>query len=49
MRNQTNIEKRVYDNNVLDSLGKFLNDKQKNYVRSTLKSDILFDLKSHIN
>jgi len=42
----TYIEKNVTDNNILDGLGELLTDQQKNNVRTTLKRDILFDLKS---
>lgn len=42
------IEKRVSSNNILDGLGELLTDQLKDRVRSTLKRDILFDLKSHM-
>jgi predicted nucleotidyltransferase component of viral defense system len=45
----TFIEDKVTDNNVLDGLGEFLTDQQKNSVRATLKRDILFDLKSRLS
>lgn len=44
----TFIEEKVTANNVLEGLGEFLTDQQKNSVRATLKRDILFDLKSRL-
>jgi len=42
------IEENVSDNTVLEGLGELLTDRQKDSVRSTLKRDILFDLKSRL-
>jgi len=42
------IEARVNESNILDGLGELLTDAQKDRTRSTLKQDILFDLKSRL-
>ncbi len=42
------IEKNVNSNAILDGLGELLSDQQKDYVKATLKRDVLFDLKSRV-
>jgi hypothetical protein len=40
------IETRVNESSILDGLGELLTDAQKDSTKSTLKRDLLFDLKS---
>jgi predicted nucleotidyltransferase component of viral defense system len=42
------IETRTNEHNILEGLGELLTDAQKDKARSTLKRDILFDLKSRL-
>lgn len=42
------IEKNVKSSTILDGLGELLNDSQKDKIKNTLKSDILFDLRAYI-
>jgi len=42
------IDKNVSTSNILEGLGELINSKQKDHIKATLKKDLLFDLKVHI-
>lgn len=42
------IEKNVNPNAILEGLGELINNQQKDHVKTTLKRDLLFDLKSRV-